>query len=836
MAKGDERAAEEVLKSLARQLNCLNEDNKSTRKRALETIKKETIDKGLSSVVLQEIFASLLKSLLKCLSDPMERCREIAIHMIGDFIRCVPQPEDSLPYLMPALSQRLGGKEIVEPAEELRLSMLEVISLTVEVCGSRLAPYLDDMVKILQRTIVDPFPDARRESCKCTINFAKTVSEHFHMQAENLIKPLMQTITHQHSRVRVAVIEATGAVIQYGTGKNVDDVLSHFAQRLFDDSPQVRKAVTLVVGDWLLNLRDRYSYFHKLIPLLLSSYHDEIPEIRQITADLWRQVGAQWEKENEDDLKDKMDFLLTSPPLYPSGVERPGLGCRELVVRNLSRLMPAVGRDAGDWLVGTRVKTAQLLGLLMLHAEDHCTQHLQPLLSTLYRACSDPERDVVKPALESARLLGTFVGAEALLKLQLAHVESALSSYPSAPWTPLTVLAAALRGSSAPALRPHLPHITNTLALPEVCQEATQVVYLEQVLECVDALLAVCAGDCSAVSLQLLKVLITVESLATEQEIRDRVEVCMQSLCEAEGVGVACEAYRRHMPALLEWLSVSQHSWTGYSLQRTQLEVLATRAGPVIGEFLPLLLPLLQSCLQPSRDPEMRLHLFTMLSKMLLNATHTLDSQGRFHEHVDVFVCECVLPNLVWQAGRTAAAIRTSALSCMLALLTGGAITKQQLLSFEDRLTPLLVSALEEDSQMCRVLACQSISTLLKLTRPHLQPDTLNKIYPEVLKRVDDSSEEVRVAALKTLGVWLSSLGEDYNSHGYQPHLEFLFQQLLLYLDDTDPKVQENTFEVLKTGSAVHPTLLQKEVEAVRDKQRCPVYCDKLLQHTQSVN
>lgn len=59
------------------------------------------------------------------------------------------------------------------------------------------------------------------------------------MQADSLVKPLMLTITHQHSRVRVSVIEATGAVIQHGSGKNVDDVLSHLAQRLFDDSPQV---------------------------------------------------------------------------------------------------------------------------------------------------------------------------------------------------------------------------------------------------------------------------------------------------------------------------------------------------------------------------------------------------------------------------------------------------------------------------------------------------------------------------------------------------------------------------------------------------------------------
>lgn len=72
------------------------------------------------------------------------------------------------------------------------------------------------------------------------VRFTLCFSEHFYMQAESLVKPLMQTIAHQHSRVRVSVIEATRAVIQHGTGKNVDDVLSHLAQRLFDDSPQVQ--------------------------------------------------------------------------------------------------------------------------------------------------------------------------------------------------------------------------------------------------------------------------------------------------------------------------------------------------------------------------------------------------------------------------------------------------------------------------------------------------------------------------------------------------------------------------------------------------------------------
>lgn len=82
-------------------------------------------------------------------------------------------------------------------------------------------------------------------------------------------------------------------------------------------------------------------------------------------------------------------------PHFSPPVERPGLGCRELVLRNLGRLVPAVAHDMTDWLVPTRVRTSQLLSELLLHAEDHSTQHLQPLLATLYSACTDTERDVV---------------------------------------------------------------------------------------------------------------------------------------------------------------------------------------------------------------------------------------------------------------------------------------------------------------------------------------------------------------------------------------------------------------------------------------------------------
>lgn len=41
--------------------------------------------------------------------------------------------------------------------------------------------------------------------------------------------------------------------------------------------------------------------------------------------------------------------------------------------------------------------------------------------------------------------------------------------------------------------------------------------------------------------------------------------------------------------------------------------------------------------------------------------------------------------------------------------------------------------------------------------------------------------------------------------------------------------------EILKKGSLAHPLLLKREVEAVRDKQRSPLYCDQLLHYISSL-
>ena len=46
-----------------------------------------------------------------------------------------------------------------------------------------------------------------QESCSCCIKLAEAIPMAFHQQSESLAKPLLTSMAHQHSRVRVACLK-----------------------------------------------------------------------------------------------------------------------------------------------------------------------------------------------------------------------------------------------------------------------------------------------------------------------------------------------------------------------------------------------------------------------------------------------------------------------------------------------------------------------------------------------------------------------------------------------------------------------------------------------------
>ncbi|KAL8584267.1 hypothetical protein ACOMHN_034952 [Nucella lapillus] len=828
-----------VLQGIARHINCLGEDNRTTRKKALESIRNDTINRkpALDTADLEPVFSEILKPMLKTFSDPVEKCRELSVDIVHRFFEKVSDPEDRLSYVFPVLVQRLGQQEIVEPSEELRLQLVELFSLLVDKAGERLPAYLEDSVKILQRTLVDPFPDVKKESCKCASKIAKAIPQYFNMVSETLIKPLLMSITHQHSKMRALTVSTIGDVIQYGngksvdtygSGKSVDTVTSHLAQRLFDPVPAVRRAVTQVAGTWLLDLADRYSFQHKLLPLLLTSITDEQPDICELADSMWHDVGLKYEQENENDFKDKQDFVAPHPQHYPPNKERPNLGCRVLVNRHASKILPGLMRDIGDWVTETRVKSAQLLATLLLNLEDYITQHIEPLLTGLYRASTDEEKRVVRDVERSAELIGYFVKPEVWVKLALNGLRASQSH------GNVLVIAAIIRGCQASLLMPYVSGICQAITSPDICH-TVQTPMQVQLLNCGDALLTVLGSEVKVVSQQLFDLTITAMALSSEQVIRDKGSQCLDKLSQAQGLEAVSELFQQHTRPLLVSLGDSYVMWTSHSPEQHIFDTLLIEAGSVVGDLLEEISAIFKCCLHPDKDPEMRLKFFGLLSRLVLSASTTLDSRSRFGEVAQGYVQHVILPNCVWRAGRTAGAIRTTAVSCLWAMLQSGVLTKDKLEPVAEELITQITTTMDDDNRSARLISCRVMTRTFDTLGRSLDQDRLHNLYPELLKRLDDSSDEVRVTVTRTLLAYFHCFKEGYEVGLYRAHLEALYRGLLVHLDDPQAAIQEAVLKVLERAAQIHPGLMLQEAEQVRHKHRDPAFCDRLAQYSKDL-
>jgi dynein assembly factor 5 len=102
----------------------------------------------------------------------------------------------------------------------------------------------------------------------------------------------------------------------------------------------------------------------------------------------------------------------------------------------------------------------------------------------------------------------------------------------------------------------------------------------------------------------------------------------------------------------------------------------------VVGDLLDVVIPMFTANLKIEKDPEVRLKFFSLLSRLIMNAPQSLDSQNKFADFAVVVVRDMILPNCVWHAGRVAGAIRTTAVSSLWAILQSGVLDKEKVLVY----------------------------------------------------------------------------------------------------------------------------------------------------------
>lgn len=251
---------------------CKNVQNpeRMIRQKALKDLLAFCVSEEIEKRDVVEVFDSCYLYILKCYADKFETCRSFACTIVSELLERLPENDFYLGYIIPVLTKRIGQSEIIEESEELRLDLVKQLLQMVNKFKTedRLLKSYNDIMDILIKTLRDPYPAVQRESCEVI----KILSEEscFHYRAEALVNPLIAILRHRHSANRILAISALGFVCLkiHSNGECVGKIIMELSPLLMDDMAYVRRECGRVGCLLAMKLRDRYSFFDRILPLI----------------------------------------------------------------------------------------------------------------------------------------------------------------------------------------------------------------------------------------------------------------------------------------------------------------------------------------------------------------------------------------------------------------------------------------------------------------------------------------------------------------------------------------------------------------------------------------
>ena len=189
---------------------------------------------------------------------------------------------------------------------------------------------------------------------------------------------------------------------------------------------------------------------------------------------------------------------------------------------------------------------------------------------------------------------------------------------------------------------------------------------------------------------------------------------------------------------------------------------------------------------------------------------------------------QSLIPNSVWRVGLVASTIRKVSCACMLSLAQRSLLPLHSLQPVFSELLPVMKSNLADDDATTRHVSCMALGLMLTVLRRSLDGETVRLLYPEVLKRLDDSNDAVRSSACSAIAAVATSVARKEDMEG--TCAEYSLDMLLVHLDDTDPGIQAAVFEaIIPYLSLVSQEYAFKALKAARETHRHPALCDRLL-------
>eukprot|EP00429_Kryptoperidinium_foliaceum_P064296 CAMPEP_0176064936 /NCGR_PEP_ID=MMETSP0120_2-20121206/32392_1 /TAXON_ID=160619 /ORGANISM="Kryptoperidinium foliaceum, Strain CCMP 1326" /LENGTH=982 /DNA_ID=CAMNT_0017398517 /DNA_START=9 /DNA_END=2954 /DNA_ORIENTATION=+ len=547
---------------------------------------------------------------------------------------------------------------------------------------------------------------------------------------------------------------------------------------------------------------------------------------------------------------------LLPEPFASSGVPSPMM--TTYVQLHLPSFLPQVLSNLTQWTTDIRGAAARLLRVVLVIVNRHMAPFLDQVLVHLYKASADDEPTVAASALQCARMAGAFLDVDLVLGLVGKHlglkpaegggqpkgvnVEELWPQTRTGRQVTRTVQDVAAHVKNFTAISAEhrrqvfavLAHLMRP-APPALDASEVRIVvrFLEEgaqseellpwIFGAVQSLLRAGARSCCAEWPRIFDLLLRMRS--GEECEAASVDASMDelaSLCER----TRRQLYEEHLSTRLAELLLNAECelWDERSANRHVLETLLRNAGPAAARHIGQLIPVLARQASPEDGPvPARIDLLGLVHFLLNEEDPSVTEAIR--QHAPAMLSQVLIPNCTWRAGQSNTKIRKGGMVCIHSMLQRRLIAASALnLAFAD-LLPILKSCLDDSwSPDNRMIACLVLSCTLSEMHAEISGEQLREVYPELLKRLDDSNDKIRVAVCEALSVFFKCLPPRWSRSLY----EYILRTLFVHLDDPNIEIQQGIYSVLEAAVHQDYSAFMREAQLAAGKSSHPRLCEEL--------
>eukprot|EP00597_Dinobryon_sp_UTEXLB2267_P018080 CAMPEP_0201114058 /NCGR_PEP_ID=MMETSP0812-20130820/78180_1 /ASSEMBLY_ACC=CAM_ASM_000668 /TAXON_ID=98059 /ORGANISM="Dinobryon sp., Strain UTEXLB2267" /LENGTH=977 /DNA_ID=CAMNT_0047377649 /DNA_START=1245 /DNA_END=4175 /DNA_ORIENTATION=+ len=451
-----------------RDLNRIIDSDRNTRKRGLQKLVEDipwnSVTKSKDSNEEFSSFAgnTLFRLLLGTIADPVEKCRELTLTLLQKIISLPNENIGSVELIVELtkkLTHRVGEQPFPEPAEELRLQIVDIllsIQLYIEkncLNGPEVLSILSFMLEAISKALNDNFPAVKRSCAELVRNISITSPHSVRLHLKSLLKGLAVNILHQHAKTRVLTLQALGQIITCASQAEYESVMAEsiipiFSRLLPDRSVTVKlelaqQAKNILINRWQL-YRSTQSYIvavdlELITILLLLSGEDTGSEIAIAATESLQEVSASWDSslqtdsehttpninitDGELELQKSSVTCTIDTPKDISTYESSSHRIHQLIQANFKDLSSLFIRGIEEWTTENKTRYLRGFSKLIEYGEESVLPLLPLILTVLGQQIRQDSDSAVRVAGEQCCVsVGQQAGASQVLEVLLPRL------------------------------------------------------------------------------------------------------------------------------------------------------------------------------------------------------------------------------------------------------------------------------------------------------------------------------------------------------------------------------------------------------------------------------